>query len=254
MEALRAASAPWIAPLDSDDYIEPTYLEQLIADRDREDAQLVYPTMWRNDGRRMVPSADFDYLTRSGRDAMKLTLVDWAIGTNGGLIKRDLYPEFAIIDQFPERHRMNSDEVFDRFVMYRAARVAFSQARYYYRYNPDSVTNATDLRRFDFLLTDRVLVDFVRRNYDDETAKLVEVHRYTHTLEGLMLLAGMQMPSRSDRSQAWQTILDAYSDIRWCALAGRTGWKYRLLTRLGPRITYAVLKARRFLKQHISGS
>lgn len=216
--AIMRSDAQWIAPLDADDEIEPTYLEQLLKKAAQEQADIVYPTMWRNHDSQFVPLPDFDYKTRSGADAMILTLGSWRIGTNGGIISRKRFEGMDIAD-FPEAHRINADEVYDREVMYRAERVAFSTAKYFYRMNPESVSNQTSIRRFDFLVTDGVLLDFIRKHYPEgsPTHIAAECHRCSRLIEAIHLQIEFA-PPRQDvgdgRKNAGKDVSDGRKDGR----------------------------------------
>ncbi len=237
--AIIGGDSKWVSPIDADDEIEPTYLEQLLATAFRENADIVYPTMWRNHERQLVPSPDFDYATRSGKDAMILTLGQWQIGTNGGIIKRDLYSGHDVAD-YPHSNLVYIDEVYDREVMYEACRVAFSTAKYFYRTNDNSVTRQQSPRIFEFLVTDGVLVDFIRKNYPagSATRLAAECHRFTRTVEALQMLARTKF-SKADRRKIWEKIRTAGRDIRYAEIRGHVSPRqYFALKTIGAKALY----------------
>jgi len=245
-EAVSRATSEWISPLDADDRIGPTYLEELFAKQKETGADIVYPTMWcTNSGEisLLVPQPGFDYATRSGREAMILTLNGWTIGTNGGIIHRNLYPDLRTLD-YPHSSRVFIDEVFDREIMFGADKVAFSKARYLYRDNPASVTRNVSLRQFDTLPADEVLLQFIRRNYPagSDTRTAAEVQRFAHIVDAIRLFTRSKFRRREDRRTIRRMIRQAYADIRWDEIKGHAGKKYYALMKLGPCATYAFIK------------
>lgn len=238
-EAITRAKGVWISPLDADDEIEPAYLEQLLSVAAREHADIVYPTMWRNHDCQLLPASDFDYATRSGKDAMLLTLGQWQIGTNGGLIRHELYSGHNAA-RYPHSNLVYIDEVYDREVMYGSGRVAFSTAKYFYRTNESSVTRQPSPRIFEFLVTDGVLVDFIRKNYPpgSPTRLAAECHRFTRTVEALQLLARTKLPA-SDRHKIWTLIRAAGRDIRYSDIRGHVSPRqYFALKKIGAKALY----------------
>ncbi len=231
-EAISRAAGEWIAPLDADDQIEPTYLEALFAKQKETGADIVYPTMWRPGKGPLVPKPDFDYTSRSGREAMILTLNGWKIGTNGGIIRSRLYPDMRTLN-YPHSSRVFIDEVFDREIMFGANKVAFSKARYFYRVNPASVTQKVSPKLFDYLLADEVLLQFIRRNYPDgsDTRTAAELQRFHHVIDAIRLFTRSKFALSEDRHTIRRLIRKAYADIRWNDIkrhAGNTALSFKI--------------------------
>lgn len=235
--AIEHATGKWIAPIDADDEIEPTYLQQLLDKAVRENADIVYPTMWRNHEYQLVPAPDFDYRPRAGRDAVELTLAGWRIGTNGGIILRSLY---NLLDYrtYPHNDKIYTDETYDREVMFHSARTAFSHAKYFYRENISSVTKTVTPRKFDFVYADDVMLDFVRKNYTpgEPTRLAAEAHRFVRAIDAIRLFARHSFDRREDRNRIWNLIQKIVADIDFDAVRGRVGRKqYPLLKYFGAR-------------------
>lgn len=245
-EAIKRAVGEWISPLDADDWIEPTYLAQLLEKAGREHSEIVYPTMWVNDERPLVPQPDFDYKSRSGRDAIILTLNGLIVGTNGGIIMRKLC-KLVNYDDMPPQDCIYSDEVFDREVMFLAKIVSFSEARYFYRSNPDSVTHRISPKKFDHLITDGILLKNIRQRYEpnDITRIQAECHRFNRILDVMTQLAVHKNISATDRKTIWKMITDANSQVNYNIIRGHVGpVMYSLMKYLGLKPTYTYIKLR----------
>ena len=154
LSAIKAATTEIISPLDADDLIPTDYLQRLLEIRQSTGAPLVYPLMYVSGAGRTFPMADpsAPYYGRpmKGREGFRLTLCGWKVTCNGGLIDRDLYLE-AIGRLGDKRRDANADETLTRQLLLLAPEVVFSDVRYIYRVNEESVTRRRSLRRLEIL-------------------------------------------------------------------------------------------------------
>lgn len=208
-KAILLARGEYVSPLDADDWIEPSYLEQLIRKASDSEADVVYPTMHRGDeeGKLITPDDTSLYEgVHAGKDCVRLTLDEWRINCNGGLIRKKCY-----VDTY-ERYGSDlayscADELLTRQLLLTAQKVAFSPARYYYRPNPESITRKRTLKLFDFLINDMELVGFTKENYgvDSEEYKLAQRQNFHGLFHALRLLNAFDFDP-ADKEKAWGMI------------------------------------------------
>jgi hypothetical protein len=115
-------------------------------------------------------AGDFDLQqVLSGKEAVMLTIPTWKIGSNG-LIKRSLYEHLSTFKS--NINHMNVDEYDARELLLLSNAVAFVNASYYYRQHPDAITKKFTIKRFDTLITYKMLVELIRKYFGDNTPQL----------------------------------------------------------------------------------
>lgn len=164
--AIEEARGEFIAPVDSDDWLDEEYLRILLEKQEERDCDIVYPVMYyafadrfeknleRIDSgdtagmesqkiQRSVPSADFTCAAYfAGHELIKETLPWWKISAGGGLIRKETYKEaYRRYERYIDTDNVYADELLTRCLLYTAERVAFAEAPYYYRINHQSVTH-----------------------------------------------------------------------------------------------------------------
>lgn len=192
--AIELANTPLVAPIDADDIIEPDYLRKLLRLQSATDADEVYPAMWlyTSKGKSYLLPVDKSLLGTAvpGRRAMVLTFDGWKINCNGGVIKKDLY--LRAYELFDSSISYScADELLTRQLLYLSEQTAFSDARYFYRDNQDSVTRALSAKKFDYLLNNIALEEFIRRVYgrDSEEYRLIQRQIFHGIFDAYKLLA-----------------------------------------------------------------
>lgn len=161
-------TAEWVIPIDSDDTVEPEYVEKLWKRHLETGAEWIGPTMTFLDseghihGR--IPNEHFDYSqVLVGKDSVILTLNGWEIGANGALIHRHLVPCI----EFGETKPLYNVEYDTRVILYNAKTVAFADAKYYFGYNPNSVGRKPSYSKVTYVLQSFTgLLPFIQQNYD----------------------------------------------------------------------------------------
>ena len=167
LKAARLAEGKYIATLDSDDTIEPRFLEKLNIVHERTGADIVISQMIMIDemGKELnrVPKAGYD-MTQviTGKEACSKTIGKWEIGFNGSSSSSSLYKSLCYREMDKE---MNADEINTRLYLLKANKVAFSDAIYFYLQNGSSITKKPSLRSLDRIDTSFQLLEIVENTY-----------------------------------------------------------------------------------------
>lgn len=179
-DAILAANASIVAPIDADDWIDPDYLEKMLKEKNTAGVNSIYPTLLREEPERsyiMVPR-DPSLINKifRGRDCVLLTLDGWKINTGGGLIDKKLYHQ--AFEQFDaDMTYQFADEFLSRQLLLLAPKVICSSVNYHYRANPQSVTRRITSRHFDFLTNNINLIQFVIDNYGTKSPEYMEIQK-----------------------------------------------------------------------------
>lgn len=214
--AILMSRSEFVSPLDADDWIEPTCLEQLLDKAAESGAELVYPTMFRGDnGAELLTPRDASLYdgVHEGKDCVRLTLDGWRINANGGLIKRKCYLD--AYERFGSDISYScADELLTRQLLFIAPKVAFSPAKYFYRPNPASITRKRSLKLFDFLINNRELLEFTKRHYGggSEEHMLAQRQNFHGVFKALRLLNEFDF-SGKDKKAAWRMIHDSRKSV-----------------------------------------
>ena len=164
---MQFVETEWVLWLDSDDVIEPSYIEKLFKRQQETNADYVGAVMvvckqgvegevYR------FPEPHFDMTSiLSGRDAFKLTIAGWEI-TTWGMFKKSLWNNII------NGGYINSDEFTSRQILYNANIVAFTNAMYYYRNNANSISRAKSVNFYKNLHVQKQVEDFVFAHYPND--------------------------------------------------------------------------------------
>lgn len=234
--AIMLAEAEFVSPLDADDFIEPSYLEQLLEKQSMTGADIVYPTMWfeKNGSECHTPSDAALYEgAYTGRDCVWLTLDGWRINCNGGLIRKQSY-----IDTF-EKYGSHisyscADELLTRQLLLMAGTVAFSPAKYFYRFNPASITRRQSVKLFDFLINNIELIGLTGSNFGHESKEYLLAQRQNfHGIFDALRLLNKYDFDRSERDLARKRIMEARKRVGMDFLKPHVSPRYMALLRAG---------------------
>lgn len=133
--AVEHSIGMYITYLDADDTLESVFLEKFHDEIIKTDADCIL-CVTSNDERL--------HTIKSGKEALEYTIPEWKIAT-GMCYTKDCY--------LKAKSHINGltsgyiDEIITRLIVLFSDRVAFSDAKYYYRYNPNSIT-----KRYDTIL------------------------------------------------------------------------------------------------------
>lgn len=164
---IERVKTAWIMYLDADDIIEPAYIEKMVARQQETGADIVSPTMiysrhqlegeiWR------LPCEPIHYEdVLSGPEACANTIGGWHLTTNGMLYRTEFNTGIT------RGHYMNSDEFSSRQILFKANKVAFSDAQYIYRQYTNSISRNLSTRLWERMFVDLEIVNFVISHYTD---------------------------------------------------------------------------------------
>lgn len=246
--AILESETEWVAPLDADDWVNPEYLEQLLGRQQETGADIVYPTMWEpgNDGKAAAIITPKDESITgavwTGKDCVKHTLDGWRINCNGGLIRKKLYEE--AFERFDSTLTYScADELLGRQLLTITPKVAFSEARYYYRPNEESITRKRTSKLFDILINTQALIPFVKEIYGDRSEEYILAHRqnFHAYFDALRLLNRWELTPQ-DRRLAEERIMKSREAVDTHLLKGRVSPRYMALFRVPPIIAGRILK------------
>lgn len=168
---LKYVKSDFVVSLDADDMLSDDYVERLVRRQRETDADTVYPRMCWFEKEiksviRTLPDEHFDFhQVIDGKTACSLTMPDWVIGFNGGLKRTACYNNAQC--SLTEGNWAYLDEIKSRERLMTCRKVAFSDAKYYYRTNPSSITKAISSIMFDASINDAYLVRFAQKYYPD---------------------------------------------------------------------------------------
>ena len=237
-DGVMAAHGTYICAIDSDDAIEPEYLQKMI-DRQRETRSDIVLCRMRlcnqalqEDGR-MIPDAQYNMSKIfCGREAVIATLGGWQIAMNGMLVASKLNHDYVKQNYDPKRNTIFADELDQRKLLLSASSVAIKDASYLYRQQQGSVIHKVNLRRFDQLIDIGYYLDFVFQNFTDDrdtiNKVLKECLEKTYRCQQ-MFLANKKVFKKEERNYISKLIKTTYKRVTSNEITG-LGLKYKLLS------------------------
>lgn len=238
LDGVKAACGHYICAIDSDDAIEPKYLQKMI-DRLRETGSDIVLGRMRlcnrtlqEDGR-MIPNAQYDMNSVfSGREAVLATLGGWQIAMAGMLVTSGLYKDYVNSNYNALVNAVYVDELDHRKLLLKASSVAMVDASYLYRQQSGSVVHQVSLRRFDELKVIKYYLDFVFHNFSNDKDTINKVLQ--ECLEKVyrcqqMFLANKKSFKKEERCYISGLIKATYERVTLNRITG-LGLKYKLLS------------------------
>lgn len=188
LKAASLSNSKWICNIDSDDVIESTYLEKLIIRAKETNSDIVSPTMhyttFEGEVFNQVPDEGFDYnQVLTGKDAAFLTFKQGSgsmIACNGMLCKKELY--YELLKDLISSSYVYQDEVDFFKILLKANYVVFSDAKYIYFKNDNSVTHTPRVKTYDKLLTEIEYNHLIKKEYTDNSIIRLGNARFLQTL------------------------------------------------------------------------
>lgn len=174
-DGILAAKGKFVCPVDSDDLWEKDYLLKLYNRQQETNSTLVLGRMIISDENgkplnQMIPSIDYNFETiESGKEACKRTIGKWDIALAGLLAKTNYYHTY-IQQQYNKKCNFGfADEIDHRQLLYNAEKVAYANAHYFYRQQPNSIVHNISAKRFDIIKAYQLLDNFVFTKYPKNT-------------------------------------------------------------------------------------
>ena len=237
-DGILAACGEFVCAIDSDDAIEPNYLQKMINRQHETDCDIVLGRMrfcnqaLQEDGR-MIPDAKYNMDSIfNGREAVLYTLGGWQIAMNGMLVTSGLYKDYVKLNYDPQKNTVFADELDQRKLLFSASAVAIMDASYLYRQQQGSVIHKVNLRRFDQLIDIGYYLDFVFHNFSNDKDTINKVLQ--ECLEKVyrcqqMFLANKKSFKKEERCYISGLIKATYERVTLNRITG-LGLKYKLLS------------------------
>lgn len=179
-DAILKAQSEWIVSLDADDYLEEIFLKKINERLEITLADIVFPRMYfltkEKEVHYTIPQSDFDMnQILTGESACMLTIPHWIIGAGGGCVHKSIY--LKAWEQDEEQYTgMNADELLTRKICLCAKKVAFTDGKYFYRYNEESITKKFTEKRFHILQTNLLLKALIEKHFGINTVESSKVN------------------------------------------------------------------------------
>lgn len=174
-DAILAAKGEFVCPIDSDDTIEPEYLEKLIKRQTETSAEIVLSRMivcneHLSPNGKTIPTQDYPIRTIfTGKEACKKTIGGWELGMNGLLAKTGLYQKYINGVYEASYNGAYADEIDHRRLLLCAKKVSMTDAKYFYRQQPTSIVHSVSAQSYNGLITNQELLRFVINNFTEES-------------------------------------------------------------------------------------
>lgn len=196
--AIRRSIGEWIISIDSDDTIEPDYINKLWNRHLETNADFVGSKMVLVDengnllrNRNTIPDSNFDYSSvYSGVEAMLRVLSYWQFGAGGALWNRFVMSNIGSEDTYSDY----ADEYDTRVHLLNCKIVSFVEATYFYTQNTQSCTRKVTIHSLTYQLFNEIkLKDFFDKQYGIDCALSVYfqnriIKSYESNLTGLFIL------------------------------------------------------------------
>ena len=173
-DGILVAQGEFVCPIDSDDFVEPNYLQKCINRQQTTGVDIISNKLvfCDEDGMErnlVIPSIVFDATqVLDTCDAVKLTIGGWKISVNGLFVKKELYQKY-ICDNYNTEYNFGFvDEIDQRRLLLATNKVAFSDAKYFYRQQPCSIIHDKSIKSFNVLVAEKLLFEFVEQNYRED--------------------------------------------------------------------------------------
>lgn len=231
-EAIVLSEGRYIVPLDADDAFEACFLEKIYSRIADTGAEAVYCRLVHGD--MILPVQGFDIsAVYKGRDLLQHTIGGWKIAPNG-CVERRLYVD-TMKKYAAAGNCMNDDELLSRQLMIAAPKIAFCDAEYRYRVNPDSVSCKISHSRFDILYTDIRLKELIYDNYisGDESRTLINVQLFNDTAGMISFMMKHRDCLRGHEVEINSLIERARCSIDWQLIEGKVSRIKSILLRIG---------------------
>ncbi|MBD5356054.1 MAG: glycosyltransferase family 2 protein [Bacteroides sp.] len=248
MRAANLASSDMLVIIDADDRVSSDLLSKHYKIITELSADLVIPEMWKlttSDSYKILPHASIDISQLwIGKDLVYHTLCHWKIPMAGFAIRRNNYLKADTFLSTEEKKSIFADELLSRWILYLCQKVAFSNAHYYYRHNPASVTH-TNLPRFidSKMTTCDNLIAMTTKVYGDYSSTHLHAvdNKFLSIVDSLRLINNSKI-LKSEKAVALNSLRAVMSNFDMSLLKGRISPRYLTLMSLPLPLARHVLK------------
>lgn len=229
---IKAARTPYILNLDSDDYVDPDFLQNMLERARKDNLDVLFPTMHiMRQGTlvRTIPADNSLYgRILNGPEAFSLTLDGWKISFNGGLVRRDVWLDTFRRFGEGKPEMLIYDEVLFRQMLLCAHRIGIAPDPYWYIDNPDSVTRKEGrIRLLHFLHNNLELLRFSKSEFGVGSVqyRLAQQQNFNGVVRAYRIL-GAKKFSREDRRLAFEMIRENRLAFDFPMLQGHVSPRY----------------------------
>lgn len=225
-QAVLMARSNWILYLDADDYLNEDYLSKLYVkicetDSDVVLGKMIFVTEKGDSLGINLPCDGFDISkSYNGRELVKETLNGWNIGANCIAVTNNILLN-ALKNFKSTSSAARADEVLTRYVFLNSCKVSFTDAEYYYRCNPNSITNKLSIKIFDILDSNLFLCNLIENEFgqsSEEMSRVAVMQFHDTTRCWIIYFSNDFLPS--DKKIIEEKIKYSYKNIRWPLLKG----------------------------------
>ena len=181
-DAILSANGDFVCNIDSDDTIEPNYLEKLIRRQQETNADIVlskiiYCDEFLNQKEITIPKASYNMTNvLSGKEICKATIGEWEISVSGWIARTSLCKTYIEKEYYRNFNGGFSDEIDQRKILLLADRVAMNEAYYFYRQQQGSIIHSTSIKYYDTLIANKILLDFIITTFNDDKELLLRMY------------------------------------------------------------------------------
>lgn len=172
-EAALAATSNLIMTFDADDFLGHNYIERMYNRQKETKADIILSCISFCDetGKELgqhLPKINFNYnIIINGREAAKRTFGELEISVSGLLISKEIYLKNILNAEKITDNCSYADEIDQRKLLMLCNKVAFANAKYYYRQQPGSIMHNTGIKRYDCLTSLEVIYRFAKENFKE---------------------------------------------------------------------------------------
>ncbi|MDE6650472.1 MAG: glycosyltransferase [Muribaculaceae bacterium] len=248
IRAANLAKADYIVTIDADDIVSA----DLLAIHHRRitscKTDLVIPEMWRLKGNITEKILPLDSIDTSkeweGKDLVRRTLCRWEIPMCGFAIRRDIYLNANKRMKGDDLKSIYSDELLSRWLLSMSKNVVFTESRYYYRQNEESVTHINIPRIIDskMLTCDGLLSMTATVFGENSDTHIRALENKLYAAVDMLRMINLSSLESKQKTVSVKRISSAMKNFDISKLKGKTSPRYLALMRLPIPLARIALK------------
>ena len=248
LHAANIATGKYVVPIDADDRVSKHFLFTYYNNITSQNADLILAEMWRLEGcnsYKILPSCEIDTSKIwIGQDLVEHTLCKWKISMNGFGVTRSIYLEAYQNVKKDDQKSIFADELLSRWILFLSKSVCLCNARYYYRYNSESVTNVNLSRFIDSKLhTCDNLISMTSDIFGKDSGTYFRaLENKLYSVVDLLRLINHRKIDHQQKVSLMESISSSMKDFDLGKLKGRTSPRYFALMHLPLSIAKTALK------------
>lgn len=222
-DGILTAKGEFVTHIDADDFVERDYLQKMLQTYQNTQSTIVLSKLQyctENGGHddRQIPNQDFDFTQiMSGEEACMQTLGSWKINLAGLLTKTSFYQDFVEKLYDDNCNSCFNDELDYRKLLSKAKSVAFSNATYFYRQQPQSVVHLQSSQYIDRINQIKPLYQFISTTYPNNLTaiKTIQSEYINYIYIAKSTLYSMRKTlSKKDKTKIEAKIKEAYDYMK----------------------------------------